>query len=147
MTYIEHEELWPCYRWGVYFESPGDWAAYLWELDTGESYGPFVNNNYLDGRVAESTPSPKPSPTPTPKLPPDNTLLLTASDAASLCRVGERTWHRMNSEEQCPAPVKLGGSVRWNRDELREWISAGCSSRAEWEKKLRYNQRHPDLSR
>lgn len=94
------------------FQSQADWERYLTERDAVFGLAPQ----------------------PTPKLPPNDKLLLTAGEAASLCGVGERTWHRMNSEQKCPASVSLNSSVRWNRDELREWTSAGCPSRDQWER-------------
>jgi predicted DNA-binding transcriptional regulator AlpA len=56
-----------------------------------------------------------------------------ARDAASLCRLGVATWHRMNSAGQVPRPVKLAGSVRWLRAELLAWLQAGAPDRKAWE--------------
>ena len=52
--------------------------------------------------------------------------LLTAVEAAEMAGVAKRSWWRHVSSGRAPAPVRLGGSVRWRRSELAEWISAGC---------------------
>jgi len=40
--------------------------------------------------------------------------------------VAKRSWWRYVSSGKAPAPVRLGGAVRWRRSELAEWITAGC---------------------
>ena len=61
-------------------------------------------------------------------------LLLSAPEAAALCSVSPATWHRWQSAGCCPAPVRPSpGCVRWRSEELREWVRAGCPSRAEFE--------------
>ena len=52
--------------------------------------------------------------------------LLTAAESAKMAGVAKRSWWRYVSSGKAPAPVRLGGSVRWRRSELAEWISAGC---------------------
>jgi prophage regulatory protein len=52
--------------------------------------------------------------------------LLSAAEAATMAGVAKRSWWRYVSSGRAPAPVRLGGSVRWRRSELAEWISAGC---------------------
>jgi predicted DNA-binding transcriptional regulator AlpA len=66
-------------------------------------------------------------------LPP---LLLTARQAAVLCAVSPATWWRWVSAGRSPAPVRVGGCVRWPLDGpggLRAWIAAGCPDRRTWE--------------
>ena len=60
-------------------------------------------------------------------------LLLTARRAAALCGKSLRTWRSWDSAGQIPRPVRLGRSVLWRLDELRDWVAAGCPRRAEWE--------------
>lgn len=60
-------------------------------------------------------------------------LLITANEAAALAGIGVRTWHRLTSSGQNPAPIRLGGAVRWDRAELEAWIAARCPSRSRWE--------------
>ena len=52
--------------------------------------------------------------------------LLTAAESAELAGGGKRSWWRYVSSGRAPAPVRLGGVVRWRRSELAEWITAGC---------------------
>jgi predicted DNA-binding transcriptional regulator AlpA len=52
--------------------------------------------------------------------------LLTAAESAEMAGVAKRSWWRYVSSGKAPAPVRLGGAVRWRRNELSEWISAGC---------------------
>jgi excisionase family DNA binding protein len=67
-------------------------------------------------------------PTPAPVEP----LLLTARDLAVLLRLGIRTIRSMDAAGKLPAPVRIGGSVRWRLDEIRDWLSAGAPPRGVW---------------
>lgn len=64
-----------------------------------------------------------PSSTPTAEIVPE---LLTTAQAARLCGMGERTLWRHSRSGAAPAPVKIGGAVRYRRSELASWIAAGC---------------------
>ena len=66
------------------------------------------------------------------KPPDDKGLLIDNREAAKLLRVSERTLWRMWNEEQMPAPIRIGRAVRWNYEELREWVAAGCPPRKDW---------------
>lgn len=59
--------------------------------------------------------------------------LLSAREAASLCGLGLSTWWRYLSSGKIPAPVRIGGSVRWRRNELHAWMAANCPPREKWE--------------
>ncbi len=52
--------------------------------------------------------------------------LLTAAESADMAGVAKRSWWRYVSSGKAPAPVRLGGAVRWRRSELAEWIAVGC---------------------
>jgi predicted DNA-binding transcriptional regulator AlpA len=52
--------------------------------------------------------------------------LLSAAEAAQMAGVAKRSWWRYVSSGKAPAPVRLGGVVRWRKSELAEWIAAGC---------------------
>lgn len=52
--------------------------------------------------------------------------LLSADEAAAMAGVARRSWWRYVSAGKAPAPVRLGGSVRWRKTELLSWIEAGC---------------------
>ena len=59
--------------------------------------------------------------------------LLNARQAAALLGISMASLYRYANEAKLPAPVRVGRSVRWREDELRQWIAAGCPERAEWE--------------
>ncbi|HKI38264.1 MAG TPA: helix-turn-helix domain-containing protein [Gemmataceae bacterium] len=60
-------------------------------------------------------------------------LLLTAGQASRLYGASAATWYRWVSAGRVPAPVRIGATVRWRREELEAHISAGCPPRREWE--------------
>jgi predicted DNA-binding transcriptional regulator AlpA len=53
-------------------------------------------------------------------------LLITASKLAALLEVSTRTLWRLRSAGRLPEPVRLGGAVRWRRDDILKWITDGC---------------------
>jgi predicted DNA-binding transcriptional regulator AlpA len=53
-------------------------------------------------------------------------LLITARKLAQLLEISPRTLWRLKSAGRLPAPVRLGGAVRWRLDEVRAWIAGGC---------------------
>ncbi len=60
-------------------------------------------------------------------------VLVDAKTSAALCGISESKWRSMNSAGQVPAPIRLGGSVRWRLEEIVGWTRAGCPGRARWE--------------
>jgi excisionase family DNA binding protein len=52
--------------------------------------------------------------------------LMTGGEVAELLRVSTRMIYRLKDSGRMPQPIKLGGSVRWRRAELVEWIEDGC---------------------
>jgi len=60
-------------------------------------------------------------------------LLLSANQAALLLGIGKSLLWAMNSAGKIPMPVKLGRRTLWRREELQEWVSAGCPSRDKWQ--------------
>jgi len=59
-------------------------------------------------------------------------FLMSADELADKLRVTERHVRSMDSCGQLPEPVRLGRAVRWRRDEIFNWIAAGCPSRDRW---------------
>lgn len=59
--------------------------------------------------------------------------LLTVKDLSERLRISTRQCWKLLSSGRLPAPVRLGRSVRWRRDELLAWLEAGCPSRDRWE--------------
>jgi excisionase family DNA binding protein len=53
-------------------------------------------------------------------------LLITAGKLAALLEISTRTLWRLRSAGRLPEPVRLGGAVRWRREEIQKWIADGC---------------------
>ena len=60
-------------------------------------------------------------------------LLVSARQVAAMCGRSERTWRSWDCAHLVPRGVSIGRSRLWRVDELREWITAGCPRRADWE--------------
>ena len=61
---------------------------------------------------------------------------VTVESAKSLgLRLGlsKRQIFRLKSSGKLPAPVKIGGSIRWVSTEIERWILAGAPDRKTWE--------------
>lgn len=69
-----------------------------------------------------SDPSVSPPPTTLP-------LLLTTHQVSELTSLGERTVWRYSRSGAMPNPVRIGGAVRFRRDEILDWIEQGCPRR------------------
>jgi len=55
-------------------------------------------------------------------------VLLDIEGFAGLLGVSTRHLRRMVDAGKAPQPVRLGGCVRWNRETVAAWLSAGCPS-------------------
>ena len=53
-------------------------------------------------------------------------VLIAATELAELLGISVRTVWRNESNGNLPAPVRLGGLVRWRRSEIMHWIDEGC---------------------
>ena len=60
-------------------------------------------------------------------------LVVSAKELAALLGVSLRHVWRLNATGKLPKPVRLGGSVKWRRDEIIAWLSQNCPARSEWE--------------
>ncbi|MBM4069181.1 MAG: hypothetical protein FJ271_09590 [Planctomycetes bacterium] len=61
-------------------------------------------------------------------------MLFGAAELARLTGRSVRSIWRDHAAGRLPRPVRLGGAVRWRRDEVIAWIAADCPTREEWEK-------------
>lgn len=61
-------------------------------------------------------------------------LVVSAKVLAKLLGVSIRQVWRLNSAGKLPKPIRLGGSVRWRRDEILAFIEAGAPDRETWER-------------
>jgi excisionase family DNA binding protein len=59
-------------------------------------------------------------------------LLIPDTQAAALVGVCRATWHRLRAANKLPPAVRLGRAVRWRREEIVEWIQAGCPDGKVW---------------
>lgn len=59
--------------------------------------------------------------------------LLTVADLAELLAVSVRTIHRLNSSGKIPAPLRVGGQLRFKNSEVAAWIEENCPDRKTWE--------------
>jgi excisionase family DNA binding protein len=53
-------------------------------------------------------------------------LLIPVEQVGAILNVSTRTVWRLLSTKRLPEPVRIGGSVRWRLDQVRQWIEAGC---------------------
>jgi predicted DNA-binding transcriptional regulator AlpA len=53
-------------------------------------------------------------------------LLISAEKLAQMLDISIRTLWRLRAAGKMPAPVRLGGSVRWRAEEIQTWINRGC---------------------
>ena len=59
--------------------------------------------------------------------------LLTAKAVGEILSLSQRTIFRLDSSGRIPAPVRIGGSVRWMQSQIQKWISLGCCDRKTFE--------------
>ena len=59
-------------------------------------------------------------------------LCLGASGLAGLLGVSLRSVRRLDDSGKLPEALKIGGSKRWFRPEVEEWLRAGAPSRRQW---------------
>jgi predicted DNA-binding transcriptional regulator AlpA len=56
----------------------------------------------------------------------DKPLLITAQQVGTILGVSERSVWRHLSKGKIVAPVRIGGSVRWRREDITRWVAEGC---------------------
>ena len=59
--------------------------------------------------------------------------LVTAKDIGEILCLSKRQIWRLNVSGKIPAPVRIGGSVRWRSSDIERWISLGCPDRRTFE--------------
>lgn len=52
--------------------------------------------------------------------------LLTVDAVAAMLDVSGRQVYRLADAGRMPRPLKVGGSVRWDRQTVERWIADGC---------------------
>jgi predicted DNA-binding transcriptional regulator AlpA len=69
---------------------------------------------------------------PTPRQD-DADIMVTVHEAAAMCKMSKTTFYKLHASGKTPRRVKLGALARWRRQEILDWIKAGCPSREKWE--------------
>ena len=60
--------------------------------------------------------------------------LLSAKELAKMLSLSKRQIHRLNSCHRLPAPIRIGGSIRWDLErDIKPWLAAGAPVRKSWE--------------
>jgi predicted DNA-binding transcriptional regulator AlpA len=60
--------------------------------------------------------------------------LLSARMLGEMLSLSKRQVFRLNSCGKIPAPIKIGGSVRWDLErDIKPWLAAGAPDRRTWE--------------
>lgn len=54
-------------------------------------------------------------------------LLVPVDTVAHLLQVSKRTVWRLVSAGKLVSPLRVGGSVRWRIQDIRDWIARGCN--------------------
>lgn len=66
--------------------------------------------------------------------------LLTARTLGQRLSLSKRQIFRLNSCGKIPAPIKIGGSVRWSESTIAEWLQAGAPDRRTFEARREVEQ-------
>jgi len=59
--------------------------------------------------------------------------LITAKVLAEMLSLSKRQVFRLNSCGKLPAPIRIGGSVRWSEKTISDWLAAGAPDRKTFE--------------
>lgn len=55
--------------------------------------------------------------------------LLSAEAVGKMLSLSRRQIFRLNSSGKIPAPIRIGGAVRWAESTIAEWLAAGAPDR------------------
>lgn len=59
--------------------------------------------------------------------------LLTAKTLGEMLSLSKRQIFRLNSCGKLPAPIRIGGSVRWAESMITKWLAVGAPDRKTFE--------------
>ena len=60
--------------------------------------------------------------------------LISAKELAKMLSLSKRQIHRLNSCHKLPAPIRIGGSIRFDLEgDIKPWLAAGAPDRKTWE--------------
>jgi predicted DNA-binding transcriptional regulator AlpA len=66
--------------------------------------------------------------------------LLSAKTLGQMLSLSKRQIFRLNSCGKIPAPIRIGGSVRWDESTIAQWLAAGAPDRKTWEQMKEANK-------
>lgn len=58
----------------------------------------------------------------------DRSVLVTRKELAEMLGLSVRQIYRLDSAGQLPPVVRLGGAVRYRRQDIQDWLQLGCCS-------------------
>lgn len=58
--------------------------------------------------------------------------LLSAKALGDMLSLSKRQVFRLNSCGKIPAPLRIGGAVRWSAEEISAWLAASAPDRRTW---------------
>lgn len=128
----------------VEIENAADWGDLL-RKSLVEAFKAAIPASHPAPAVTPPPPAPVPPPQPSKPSPPqvvqpvpqqavpDESLLLDTKQVAELLGIGERTLWRWSRSGIAPRPIKIGKTVRFSADEIREWVAKGCPHERQWE--------------
>jgi predicted DNA-binding transcriptional regulator AlpA len=64
---------------------------------------------------------------------PTNAELLTIPQLAGKLQWGESVVRERDKKGLLPMPIRIGGTIQWRKQEIEEWLAAGCPARQKWE--------------
>ena len=67
--------------------------------------------------------------------------LINAEALAALLAVSKRTLWRKRSAGELPAPIVIGTTIRWNAEEIEQWIYCGSPPLKEWKNRRKVDGR------
>jgi len=62
-----------------------------------------------------------------------NERALTAKAVGEMLSLSKRQIFRLDSCKKIPAPIRIGGSVRWSESTITAWLAAGAPDRKTFE--------------
>lgn len=60
-------------------------------------------------------------------------LVISAKQLSEMLGVSVRQVWRLNATGKLPKQIRLGGSVKWKRNEIIDWLGQNCPDRQTWE--------------
>jgi predicted DNA-binding transcriptional regulator AlpA len=73
----------------------------------------------------------------------ETTQLIDAKTLGQRLSLSKRQITRLNSCGKIPAPVKIGGAVRWRLSDIELWVKMDCTSRSDFEaRRANYETSH-----